>query len=86
MIKRGVKALQYGSFKVLALTNRQCVFERVFENERVIIGLNIDEQPFDCTMWGEHLKLLDLMNGREITKSGPMHLDANSGYIWKVLV
>lgn len=40
------KALCYGSYKMLHLTNRQYIFERAFEDERVIVAINADENPY----------------------------------------
>lgn len=40
-------ALSKGTFRDLALTNKQYVFERIFEDERIIVALNIDDQPYD---------------------------------------
>lgn len=42
-VHREQKALCYGSFEILHLTNRQLVFERKFENERIIVLINADE-------------------------------------------
>ena len=39
-------ALQKGTFKELLLTNKQYVFEREAEGERIIVALNIDDAPF----------------------------------------
>jgi glycosidase len=38
--------LRKGAFKTLILTNRQWVFERENEDERVIVAINIDDQPY----------------------------------------
>jgi len=40
------KALCYGTFEILHLTNRQLVFERVYEGERVIVMINADENEY----------------------------------------
>ena len=40
------KALCYGSIEILHMTNRQIVFERCFENERVIVMINADENEY----------------------------------------
>ena len=40
------KALCYGSIAVLHQTNRQIVFEREFEGERVIVMINADENEY----------------------------------------
>lgn len=39
-------ALTNGSFNILAMTNRQIVFERVTDTERVIVLINADESPY----------------------------------------
>ena len=43
---RESKALCYGDFKQVVLTNKQCIWERIAEGERVLIAVNIDDQPY----------------------------------------
>ena len=43
---RESKALCYGSFEILSMTNKQLVFERAFEDERVIVMINADEEEY----------------------------------------
>jgi len=45
-IKRKHKSLCYGSFDILHLTNRQIIFERSFEEERIIVMINADENEY----------------------------------------
>ncbi len=40
------KSLCYGSFEILHMTNRQLVFERAFEDERIIVMINADENEY----------------------------------------
>ena len=40
------KALCYGNFEILHLTNKQIVFERCFEDERIIVLINADENEY----------------------------------------
>ena len=42
-IHRQNKALCYGSFNILYMTNHQLVFERIFDSQRIIILINADE-------------------------------------------
>lgn len=44
----GSKALCYGDFKVIAQTNKQLIFERSFEDERVIVIINADENTYEA--------------------------------------
>lgn len=39
-------ALCYGSFKILHMTNKQLIFERKSENERVLVMINADEYEY----------------------------------------
>lgn len=45
-IHRESKALCYGSFNILHMTNRQLVFERTCDGERVIVLINADENEY----------------------------------------
>ena len=45
-IHRESKALCYGNFNILHMTNRQLVFERAYEGERIIVLINADENEY----------------------------------------
>ena len=49
-IRNQSSALQKGEFKELVLTNKQFVFERVFENQKIIIALNLDENEYTISL------------------------------------
>ena len=44
--KKHSNALNYGDFRSVLLTNRQCIFERKTDSERVLVAINADDQPF----------------------------------------
>lgn len=44
--RKNLKALIYGNYQMLKLTNHQYVFKREFEGERVIVMINASENPF----------------------------------------
>ena len=48
---RESRALCYGGFKQLVLTNKQCIWERETDGERVLVAVNIDEQPYHCLLY-----------------------------------
>ncbi len=50
------KALCYGDFRSLLLENRACIFERSFEDERVMVVINLED--------GEHIYHFDARAGR----------------------
>lgn len=45
---KGSDALCYGSFRSILLTNKQVIFERKTEKERVLVAINADSEPFDA--------------------------------------
>ena len=45
-IHKESKALCYGTIEVLHLTNKQIIFERGFEDERIIVMINADENEY----------------------------------------
>ncbi len=47
--KKHSDALNYGDFRSVLLTNRQCIFERKTDSERVLVAINADDQPFMAT-------------------------------------
>lgn len=42
-VRKESKSLCYGTFEILHLTNRQLIFERKFEDERIIVMINADD-------------------------------------------
>lgn len=59
------EALCYGSYRNLQITNRQLVFERSSQNERVIVAINADSQPFTASFQAGAAKGNDLLTGAE---------------------
>lgn len=45
-IHKNSKALCYGSFRSVHLTNKQVIFERKYENERILVAINSDSSPY----------------------------------------
>ena len=85
-IRQKVKALSYGDYKELVLTNRQYGFGRNYHDETVLVAVNNDEQ--DAVMdlpAGSASAFQELLSG-EIVKAadGRIHImiPANSGGIW----
>ena len=78
------KALCYGSISVPVLTNKQCIIERKFEDERVLIAINADSEPFvahfdaGCGMADE------LITGTSHDFGGGSELAPYSAEIWKM--
>lgn len=80
--KKGSKALNYGNYRNIVLTNHQCIFERAFEDERVLVAINASDKPcvahFDagCGM------AEDLITGKPHDFGGGSELPPYSAAFW----
>lgn len=83
-IKKQEKALNYGDFKSVVLTNRQCVFERCFEGERIYAAVNADENEFFASFNPGCQRLIELISGNQIEVYGGVSLPPYSVMIFKV--
>ena len=61
-IKRGSKALCYGSYEKATLQNKNFSFVREWEGEKIIVAINISEG--DCTVRVEEAEGVDLLTGQ----------------------
>lgn len=80
---RASKALCYGDFKQLVLTNKQCIWERVCEEERVLVALNIDSEPFTAHFNANAGRGVDLITGEMHDFGGGSELPPYSVAFWK---
>ncbi len=82
--RRNSHALQYGAFRSLVLTNRQCVFERASERERVLVAVNADDTPYTARFDAGCRAAADLISGQEVELEGGMPLPAYSAFFLRV--
>lgn len=73
-IKRTSKALNYGDFSAPLLTNRQCIIERCCDDERVMIAVNADDQPFTGHFDARAGRAVDLLTGNDIDFGGGLDM------------
>lgn len=77
------KALCYGSYRNVVLTNRQIIFERKSEHERVLVALNADDQPYTAHFDAGCGRAVDLISGSEHDFGGGSLLPPYSAFFWK---
>ena len=82
-VKKGSEALNYGGFRSILLTNRQCVFERRSEHERVLVAINADGSDFDARFDSGCASATELITGERQNIAGGRVLKAYSAYFWK---
>lgn len=80
---RASRALCYGDFKDLLLTNRQAVFQREAEGERVIVAINADSVPYTAHFNANCGRAQDLISGKMHDFGGGSELPPYSVAYWK---
>lgn len=83
-IRHAEKALNYGTFRSAFLTNRQCVMERSFEQEKILVAINADEYDYDAyfNIGTDHAH--ELVTDSTVIINGPLHMPAYSVRFYKV--
>ena len=82
--KKNSEALNYGSFRSVLLTNRQCIFERASEHERVMVAINADGAPFTAHFDAGCGMATDLITGQPHDFGGGSELPPYSAAFWKM--
>lgn len=78
------QALQYGNFRSVLLTNKQCIFERKTDSERVLVAINADGNEFTAHFDAGCGTAVDLISGEKHDFGGGSVLPAYSCYFWKM--
>lgn len=82
--KKHSDALNYGDFRSVLLTNRQCIFERKTDSERVLVAINADDQPFTAHFDAGCGTAVDLITGETHDFGGDSELAPYSAAYWKM--
>ena len=82
--KKHSDALNYGDFRSVLLTNRQCIFERKTDSERVLVAINADDQPFTAHFDAGCGTAVDLIAGETHDFGGGSELAPYSAAYWKM--
>ena len=80
--KKGSKALNYGGFRSVVLTNKQCIFERAAEGERVLVAINADSEPYTAHFDAGCGMAVDLITGKKHDFGGGSQLPPYSAFFW----
>lgn len=82
--KKNSEALNYGDFRSVVLTNKQCIFERRSENERVLVAINADNESYTAHFDAGCGMAVDLISGENYDFGGGSELPAYSAYFLKM--
>ena len=83
-VKKHSDALNYGDFRSVLLTNRQCIFERKTDSERVLVAINADDQSFMAHFDAGCGTAVDLITGETHDFGGGSELAPYSAAYWKM--
>ena len=81
--KKKSEALNYGEFRSVVLTNKQCIFERKAQNERVLVAINADQEEYTAHFDAGCGRAVDLITGRPHDFGGGSTLPGYSAFFWK---
>ena len=82
--KKSSKALNYGNFSSVVLTNEQCVFLRQCDDERVLVAINAAEHPYFASFNMGCDYCVDMINGETIALNNGMELAGYGAYFLKI--
>ena len=75
------KALHYGDFKSLVLENKHCIFERTFEDDRIMVAFNIEGSEWTAHFDARAGRAHDLITGETIDFGGGLKVPPYTAYI-----
>ncbi len=81
--RRESEALCWGDFQDLVLTNRQTVFQRRSEHERVLVAVNADAAPYTAHFDAGCGRAVDLLTGQPHDFGGGSELPPYSVAFWR---
>ena len=82
--KRENPALCYGGYRNVVLTNRQLIFERRCDQERVLVAVNADAEPYTAHFDAGCGLAWDLITGERHDFGGGSQLPPYSAFFWKM--
>lgn len=78
------RALCYGDFQSVLLTNKQFIFAREADGERVLVAINADGKAFDAHFDAKAGRAKDLLTGEAHDFGGGSQLPPYSAAFWKI--
>ena len=81
---RESNALCYGSYRNVVLTNRQIIFERKTDSERMLVAINADAQPYTAHFDAGCGLAQELLTGKNHDFGGGSELPPYSAQYWKM--
>lgn len=81
--KKNSKALCYGDYRNVVLTPKQMIFERKTDDERVLVAVNADSEPYTAHFDAGCGRAVDLITGEDHDFGGGSELAPYGAYFWQ---
>ena len=82
--RRESPALRHGDFRILLMTNRQLIFERRLEGERMLAAFNAEAVPYTAHFDAGAGRADELLTGRPHDFGGGSELNPYSASYWRI--
>lgn len=82
--KKSSNALNYGGMRSILLNNKQCIFERRTDEERVLVAINMDSAPYMAHFDAGCGQAVDLISQEQHDFGGGSELAPYRAYFWKM--
>ncbi len=82
--KKGSRALCYGAYRNVVLTNKQIIFERACDGQRVLVAVNADSEAYTAHFDAGCGLAVDLITGQTHDFGGGSLLPPYSAQYWKM--
>ena len=83
-VKKSEKALNWGGFRSVVLTNRQCIFERRCDDACIWVAINADGEDYRANFNAPCAGAVDLLSGSSVSFDGGAVLPPCSAAFWKL--
>ena len=80
--KKNSNALNYGGLRMVVLTNKQCIFERNSGDQRIMVAINMDSNPYTAHFDAGCGQAKELISGGIHDFGGGSTLQPYSSEIW----
>ena len=81
-VRSSSKALCYGDFNIVVMTNGQLIFQRRFEDQRVLVAINASGEDYTAHFDAGCGQAQELLSGKLHDFGGGSLIPAYSGVIW----
>ena len=83
-IRQSAQALKQGDFHSVVLENRHCIFERRYNDERILVAVNEDENPYVFHADLQAGYAFEMITERNINLSGGLEVPGYTAMILKI--